>query len=260
MSQPRTVHDHGQGETWIMLHGFTQTGACLAELATAMAVHALAPDLPGHGPEPGDGITMEAAISETAALLRTQDGPSPLLGYSQGGRVALHVALEHPDLVSRLVVLSASPGIADTQARAQRIEVDEARAKKLETEGLETFLDHWAALPLFAGLAERDEAWHLQDRTSRLTSTAAGLAAALRGLGQGQQEDLIPRLSTLTAPTLFIAGIHDAPYCHHAHAMAEITPQAMPVFLPGKGHALVGEAPQEVARVIRQADRLFDSG
>ena len=260
MSGPRIVHEHGQGAPWIMLHGFTQTGACLGELAAAMGAKALAPDLPGHGPEPGEVITLQKAVAETADLLRAQGQPTALLGYSQGGRVALHVALEHPKLVSKLVLLSTSPGIADPNTRQKRIAEDNRRAERLESEGLEAFLDHWASLPLFAGLSQRDPAWQAQDRAHRLTNTSTGLAAALRGLGQGQQENLLPNLSALTTPTLLIAGANDPAYCQHALSIAQATPQAMPVFVPGKGHALVGEAAHEVARVITQADRLVGDG
>jgi len=86
-----------------------------------------------------------------------------------------------------------------------------------------------------------------------LTQIARRGGGALRGLGQGQQEDLLPRLGELKPPTLFVAGARDAPYCQRALAMAEAAPRAIPVFLPGKGHALLGEAPQEVARVIRHS-------
>ena len=52
------------------------------------------------------------------------------LGYSMGGRYALHVALRHPELVRRLVLVSATGGIDDPAERAARREGDEALADR----------------------------------------------------------------------------------------------------------------------------------
>ena len=203
------VHEHGAGEPWVMLHGFTQSGACFDELCELMAVRGIAPDLPGHGPRPVERTTLAEAVTEVACLLRSMEHPVPLLGYSQGGRVALHVALAYPELVRRLVIISASPGLSEPAERSARAVLDEERAQRLLSEGLEVFLERWAALPMFEGLKSRDEAWRIQDRARRRTHTAEGLAAALRGLGLGQQDDLLPRLSELPMPTLFVAGADD---------------------------------------------------
>jgi 2-succinyl-6-hydroxy-2,4-cyclohexadiene-1-carboxylate synthase len=234
-----------------MLHGFTQTGACFDELSEELGVRGLAPDLPGHGADPGSQVTLEVATAEVAHLLRSLGRPTPLLGYSQGGRVALHVALAHPELVSLLVIVSASPGLSDPEERAQRAQIDEERAQALLSDGVERFLDHWSSLPMFEGLLERGEDWLLRDRARRGVHVASGLAAALRGLGLSQQADLQPRLSELQMPALFVAGTNDPAYVEHAFQMASEVPRGVPVFLPRLGHAIVGQSPASLARVIR---------
>ncbi len=251
MDEPRRVHEHGLGEPWVMLHGFTQTGACFDELCDHMGVRGLAPDLPGHGAEPGTLVTLETATSEVAGLLTSLGRPTPVLGYSQGGRVALHVALEHPELVSLLVIVSASPGLPGPEKRAERARVDEERALILLSEGVDSFLDHWSSLPMFSGLNERGQPWLLRDRERRQVHTAEGLAAALRGLGLGQQDDLLPRMGELQMPALFVAGADDPAYVEHAFRMASQAPRGIPVFLPRLGHAIVGQSPKVLAQVIR---------
>src|SRR5436190_1911294 len=79
------------------------------------------------------------------------NGGGAWLGYSMGGRIALHVALGHPDDVSRLVLVGATPGIVDPIDRATRCEADEALAAMVERVGVDAFLEQWLAQPLFAG-------------------------------------------------------------------------------------------------------------
>src|SRR6202011_6209711 len=90
------------------------------------------------------------------------------VGYSMGGRLSLHLALERPDLVERLVLVGATAGLASPADRAARRAADEALAGRLAAEGVEAFVDWWLAQPLFA---------HLQaeaaGREDRLTNGAA---------------------------------------------------------------------------------------
>ena len=68
-----------------------------------------------------------------------------------GGRLALALALRIPQRVRRLVLVSASPGLADAGERAARRAADEALADRIEAIGVEAFAREWAAQPLFAG-------------------------------------------------------------------------------------------------------------
>ena len=86
----------------------------------------------------------------TALLDRLGIARAPVVGYSMGGRVALHLALGAPERVAALVLESASPGIADAAQRAARVKSDEALADDIERLGIEAFVDRWEAQPLFA--------------------------------------------------------------------------------------------------------------
>lgn len=234
--------------TYLALHGFTQRGSMWAEVAALAGGEWVTPDLPGHGGRPAR--PWEEAVASLAGLLRALPAPRCLVGYSMGGRLALAVALDHPGLVDRLAVVSASPGLADPQERRRRLAEDQALAGRIEEIGIDAFLDEWLSRPLLGGLAARGSEWREADRASRLGSTAAGLAGALRLLGQGAQPYLGDRLGELAMPVLLTAGVGDRKYAGLAEDMGRRIPRAMVAVAPGAGHALVGERPADVAALV----------
>jgi len=234
--------------TYLALHGFTQRGSMWAEVAALAGGQWVTPDLPGHGGRPVR--SWEETVGLVAGLLRALPAPRCLVGYSMGGRLGLAVALDHPGLVDRLAVVSASPGMADPEARRQRLAEDLALAGRIDEIGAEAFLDEWLSRPLFGGLAARGPRWRERDRTDRLGSTAAGMAGALRLLGQGAQPYLGDRLGELSMPVLLMAGSNDGKYAALAEDMGRRLPRAMVAVAPGAGHALVGERPGDVAALL----------
>jgi len=215
---------------------------------------ALAIDLPGHGlaPVPAAGATLDEAI---AAVLRALDregtGRAHLVGYSMGGRVALATAVRHPDRLASLTLIGTSPGIEDDAARRARRESDEALAHALEQDGLEAFVDHWMAQPIFASQLRLGHRALRRARLARLAGSARGYAASLRGMGQGAQPSLWSALPALPVPTLVLAGARDEKYTRLAHAMAERLPDARVEIVPDAGHAAHLEAPETVANLLR---------
>ncbi|MGD0440540.1 MAG: alpha/beta fold hydrolase, partial [Acidimicrobiales bacterium] len=135
--QPLELHaaSQGQGPRIVLVHGFTQTGGSWARVAEQLAgeFEVVTPDLPGHGrsPLPGDG----SGLTGTAEALGRAGAKAGYVGYSLGGRCCLHLALDSPGLVERLVVIGAHPGIVDEEERRQRRAADERLAAELERGG-----------------------------------------------------------------------------------------------------------------------------
>jgi 2-succinyl-6-hydroxy-2,4-cyclohexadiene-1-carboxylate synthase len=222
------------------------------ELANHLGRSIIAPDLPGHGDSANRPSTMDAAVAGVAATVIPRTRPTPLIGYSMGGRVALRVVLEHPDLVERLVLISTAAGIHDETDRRRRIDADKTLADAIERDGVDVFLDEWLARPMFAGLANRGEVWQAADRERRATNTAPGLAASLRGMGAGASPSLTERLSELSLPVLVVAGSLDDRYVQEAQSIAARIRGAELALVPGSGHSVVGEAPEALAAVVHQ--------
>jgi pimeloyl-ACP methyl ester carboxylesterase len=103
---------HGQGEPLLLLHGglgsIDMFGPVLPRLAKERRV--IAVDLQGHGrtelgPRP---LSLPAMGDDMAALVRALGHPQvDVFGYSMGGGVAFRMAVQHPDSVRRLVLVSA---------------------------------------------------------------------------------------------------------------------------------------------------------
>jgi 2-succinyl-6-hydroxy-2,4-cyclohexadiene-1-carboxylate synthase len=232
--------------TLVLLHGFTQTRHSWRLTAARLGdrFRVLAPDLPGHG----HAATRVASFPACAAYVRALGGDRfSLCGYSMGGRVALHAALALGERVERLVLVGASPGLADPAEREARRAADEALAQRIAEIGVEAFAREWAALPLFAGQPERVAAAAHADR---LRNTPEGLAAALRGLGTGVMEPLWDRLGELTIPVTLIVGQRDGKFAAIAERMAAAIPDARVDVVPGAGHAVQLERPDAVAAAI----------
>jgi 2-succinyl-6-hydroxy-2,4-cyclohexadiene-1-carboxylate synthase len=168
------------------------------------------------------------------------------VGYSLGGRLCLRLAVDRPDLVQSLVLIGASPGLADAGERAARREADDALAADIERMGTAAFLDRWLAQPLFATLNPQPD-----DIEARLANSPAGLARALRRLGTGVQEPLWDRLGELKMPVLFVTGEEDSKFSHLAEEMAgAIGVNAQAVALAGAGHAAHLERPVSFHRLL----------
>src|SRR3954471_19894428 len=182
-------------ETVVLLHGFAGTRHgwdLVADRLDPERYSPLALDLRGHGD------ARDARPIDFAAVVADVAGAAPerfvLCGYSLGGRVALHVALAHPERVSRLVLVATTAGIDDPLLRAERREADDALAAELEHGTIEAFADRWMRQPLFAGTPPAAARFWREDL---LRNDPAALAAVLRGIGAGAMEPLWERLGEL---------------------------------------------------------------
>jgi len=110
--QPVFYSAHGAGKPLVLLHGGINPdsfGANLAALATRRRVIAVHLQAHGHTPDTDRPLRHEAMGDDVAALIRHLDlGRADVMGYSLGSGVALQTAIRHPDVVDRLVLVSAS--------------------------------------------------------------------------------------------------------------------------------------------------------
>ena len=229
----------------VLLHGFGQTARCWGALPAALTpdYEVIRVDAPGHGDTGGVGVDLPA----TAGLIAEAGGPAVYVGYSMGGRMALQLAVDRPDVVRGLVVVGGTPGIEDAAERAARREADHALAQRIRDEGVDAFIRYWLDLPLFAGLPPEAR---FEDQRRR--NTTEGLATSLERAGTGSQEPLWDRLGALDMPVLLVAGEEDPRYVDLAvRTSAAIGPGPELDLIPYAGHSVHLEQPDRFAGSLR---------
>jgi 2-succinyl-6-hydroxy-2,4-cyclohexadiene-1-carboxylate synthase len=247
--------ENGEGAPVTLLHGFTQSGRSWQEVIGRMPPgwRWLAPDLRGHGEtqvEAGAPCTMDACLADLDLLWQHLGiERTHLVGYSMGGRLALHVAAKRPERLLSLLTIGAHGGL-EGEAREGRRQGDDALAKRIETDGLEAFVRYWTALPMFEGVERRGPSFVAQVHAERMGNTTAGLAASLRGMGAGAMEPLWEQLAGLSIPCTFVAGQLDHGYVASARRLAQIVPGSRVEVVPRSGHTVHQERPDAFARIL----------
>ena len=220
----------GSGPNVWFVHGFTQTrdswNDVISELSTFTCTSL---DAPGHG-ESGNG---ERSLVECGDDIAESMSDGVLVGYSMGARMALHAALQHPQKVKKLVLVSGTAGIDNQDERRKRRISDNALADRIETIGVSDFIKEWLSNAMFANLST--EAAQIPNR---LKNTASGLANSLRFAGTGTQSPLWDSLHKLQMPVLLITGENDSKFTLLAQRMKSEIPHSQIVTIPSCGHTV----------------------
>lgn len=190
--------------------------------------------------------TGDDLVDDVVALLAVLDIPSAhLVGISMGAGLAQHVAVHHPDVVSSLTLISATPDgpaprgrheLPPPDARLRALFADPPPAPNWEARS--EVIDHiLAGHHLFAGSIPLRES-RLRDLAGQVYDRSNDLAASMTNhwlLGGG--EPVRPRLGRVVAPTLVVHGTEDPFFpLPHGQALADEIPGARLMPINGMGH------------------------
>ena len=116
---------------------------------------------------------------------------------------------------------------------------------------LETFVDHWASIPLWDSQKQTlSEPQRAALKQQRMAQRATGIANSLRGMGTGSQTWLGDQLAQIGVPVLLTAGRLDTKYVQAAEEMAQAIPDARVRIIEGGGHAAHLEQPEAFNAVV----------
>jgi pimeloyl-[acyl-carrier protein] methyl ester esterase len=198
----------GNGPDLVLLHGWAMHAGIFAPLSDRLAknfrVHLV--DLPGHGYSRDDLEHLEPA--PCAAALATRLPRALWVGWSLGGLVALHAALDYPHRVRGLAMIASSPRFVagPDWPHGVKLEIFEQFDAGLRDEYRAT-IERFLALEALG--SQHTQACLHELRAHVFERGEPALAALQAGMHALETSDLRARLAALTVPSLWLAGRRD---------------------------------------------------
>jgi pimeloyl-ACP methyl ester carboxylesterase len=250
-----TTEVGNSGSRVVFLHGLFGQGRNFATIAKAMQpqFRSLLVDLPNHGRSAWtESLGYELMADLVADRLRTgfaTDGAVHIVGHSMGGKVAMVLALRHPELVDRLVVVDISPVSGGDQGEFEHL-LDSLDALDLSTLSRRSEADERLSGPiddarvrsfLLQNLRSGEDGFHWQANLELLRRELPTIG--------GFPDDLA---ATFDRPVLWVAGERSA-YVRPEHetAMRRLFPRTRQVTVRGAGHWVHSEQPQVFVSALR---------
>ncbi|HYW20587.1 MAG TPA: 2-succinyl-6-hydroxy-2,4-cyclohexadiene-1-carboxylate synthase [Nodularia sp. (in: cyanobacteria)] len=249
-NKPVTLFLHGfMGN----IHEFDEAIKILAEEFSFLTI-----DLPGHGKTQVLGGDKYYTMANTAnAVINLLDDLKIkqcfLVGYSMGGRLALYLTLHFPQRFAKVVLESASPGLATEIERLARVKSDAQIARKLARSitqsDFNTFLQNWYSQPIFGSIKNHPQFELILE--NRLQNNPVELTKSLQFMGTGNQPSLWDKLNQNTTPLLLLTGEYDQKFIDINTAIAEKCQIAQLKVINHAGHNIHLENTEEFVKNIR---------
>jgi len=246
----------------LLIHGWSSSWYAMSPLIGLLAqrFRVLAVDLPGYGQSPR--LPERTTIPQYADLLaeliaQVSDGPAVLVGHSMGGMTSVTMALRHPVLVERMVLL----GPTITGKLSRYINAVVSPITLLERFGLGSLIVSFVERGI-VGLSDRImRPASFAERTGITADDYRRLREDARRPGQGKvraecyfamrDNNLSGQLSKVESPALVIWGAEDNTVpLRDAGVIADEWPAADLRILPKAGHWPQFEAPQATRRLV----------
>jgi len=235
----------GAGEPVVFLHaGGLDSRMWEGQVASFAGSHTVIRcDLRGSGHSAPPRAPFSASDDVLTVLRHLGIARASVVGASLGGRTAIDLAIEHPEVVDRLVLVSAGLSGFEFSGQYQQdiVDVLGPLATGNEIGYVEAFLD--------SSLGPRDE--DVQPLVARMLIDNQGLFTGGAAFLQTLDPPAIERLSAILAPTLVMAGEHDHPDIRAiASLLAERIENAREVVIPGAGHMASLDAARAFDEVV----------
>jgi 2-succinyl-6-hydroxy-2,4-cyclohexadiene-1-carboxylate synthase len=165
------------------------------------------------------------------------------MGYSLGGRLALHALIDQPQLWQGAIIISAHVGLTDSKECLLRQQRDLKWAKRFENENWGSLMDAWNGQEIFATDS-------LSFNRQESNYQRVKLVEALTGASLGSQEDLRQHILTLPFPILWITGSQDHRYSQMAQSLAFSHPHSYWKQIAEAGHRVPWSQPQVFSETV----------
>jgi 2-succinyl-6-hydroxy-2,4-cyclohexadiene-1-carboxylate synthase len=243
----------------LLLHGWMGSGEDYAEIIELLRsqFYCIAIDLPGHGQtEVVDRDLGYGFVNTAFGIIQLLDDLEidrcSIAGYSFGGRLALYLALEFPERFDRVMLESASAGLATEVDRQTRVIRDWQIIDRLEADSLSDFVNYWYRQSIFIGIDKHPNFDQLiQRRIAR--NRADDLIKSLEHAGLGMQPYLGDRLKYHDRPISLIVGGLDRKFVEINREIVRLCPQIAIEIVPDCSHNIHFQHPQAWLDCLRLA-------
>ncbi len=241
----------------LLFHGFMGSVADWKGIAPLLADRytVFAFDLPGHGETrvlKEDCYRMDRCGEEVMSWLdRRATEECSMIGYSMGGRLAFHLAVNYPERFDRVIIESASPGIRDDAERDVRRTSDGLLIEKLRNRPMGDFVDEWYQQPMFSSM-KSDSSKYARMIEKRKLNDPAKLALSLEHMGAAAQVPLWDKLHCISARVQLIAGMFDQKYRGMLSDVLRELRHGESVIIENAGHNTHAENPDEFVRHVNK--------
>jgi 2-succinyl-6-hydroxy-2,4-cyclohexadiene-1-carboxylate synthase len=249
----------GEGFPVLFLHGFTGDTRTWDEVTEVLKVkyQCISIDIVGHGrtdsPVNAERYSMDGVSKDIRAILNKLDiKKAAFVGYSMGGRLALHYSNLYSETVGVLILESASPGLKTEEEKRERRERDHALADRIMDEGMESFVTFWEDIPLFSTQKKLPLEVRDRIRVQRLQQSPVGLSNSLKGMGTGAQPSWWGTLGNLPFPVILMIGCLDRKFAAIANEMETWIPDAEVIPFFDTGHAIHVEDPRKFGTIVEE--------
>lgn len=238
----------------VALHGFTGCGSDFRLLKALLGSDRklIAPDWPGHGTKSGLRNESEYSLESHMRVIdeATAGESVELLGYSMGGRLALHYALSRPERVVRLILIGSSPGLRTEAERLERRAGDAALADFIRSQGVAAFMRYWHGQTMFQTLQSLPDERLREVMAARGRNDPEGLSLSLLHVGTGALPSVWERLHELKMPVDLVTGTKDLKFTAIGREMVTLIPRARLGEVDDAGHAVHLERPDDLAAAV----------
>ena len=168
-----------------------------------------------------------------------------ILGYSLGGRLAMHAVIKRPGLWKGCIIVAAHPGFMNPEEKKNQAAKDDIWAHRFQVESWQSIMHEWDQLPVFGGFQaplQRQETDYPRETIARMFT----------GFSKGKQGYLPPLLSQLSSPPmLYVSGELDSKYKQIGNELASASPNISHVTIPNACHRVPWENTPEFVKSIQ---------
>lgn len=239
-----------------LLHGFLGEGSDFNPLADPLRksnqdIEILAPSLFSKNEDEFSKVITSGCLKEAGRTLNNKirevsltEDENFLLGYSLGGRVALHAVIDDPGLWTKVFLVSTHPGLQSESERSERRANDQIWSERFRNEAWEEVISAWQDQPVFVGTKAT--------RRESASFDRIALSHALEAFSLGRQSLSHAEINRVSQKALWVVGERDEKFLKVISNMKERIPDTRLQVIKEAGHRVHWDQPEFLSEVVRQ--------